>query len=92
MIENNPFIIVKITILPLEVHYKCQPILASKAHISNRECTASGGDEAVSEGEEALYSARCLECHSQTGEGEEDELRLREATRGCFSHRANHFT
>ena len=28
-------IIVKIIILPLEVYYKCQPILASRAHISN---------------------------------------------------------
>ena len=28
-------IIVKIIILPLEVYYKCQPILTSRAHISN---------------------------------------------------------
>ena len=28
-------LLVKITILPLKVYYKCQPILASRAHISN---------------------------------------------------------
>ena len=38
MIENNPYLlfIVKIIILSLEVYNKCQPILASMAHISNK--------------------------------------------------------